>query len=183
MAKKITALNETTTISDEDLIPIVQNNETKIVSLVNMIYPVGSIYMSVNNTSPATLFGGTWEKIEGRYLLGAGTPTQNSNTNFGTLSNEQLSWVFNNGDTLGQYQHTLTENELPSHRHAGIFWGTADTEAISLNSGTASGYSISYNTGILDSTRTTIKSGATGQNVAHNIVPPSLVVNIWKRTA
>ena len=35
------------------------------------IYPVGSIYMSVSGTSPATLFGGTWEQIQERFLLSA----------------------------------------------------------------------------------------------------------------
>lgn len=40
-------------------------------SLLEMVYPVGSIYMSVNATSPSTFFGGTWVKIEGRFLLGA----------------------------------------------------------------------------------------------------------------
>lgn len=42
-------------------------------SIVDMIYPVGSIYMSMNNTSPETLFGGTWEKLAGgRCLMNAG---------------------------------------------------------------------------------------------------------------
>ena len=36
---------------------------------LDRVYPVGSIYMSVNSTSPATLFGGTWEQIKGRMLL------------------------------------------------------------------------------------------------------------------
>ena len=35
------------------------------------IYPVGAVYISVNSTSPASLFGGTWESISGRFLLGA----------------------------------------------------------------------------------------------------------------
>ena len=39
----------------------------------NLIYPVGSIYMSVNNVSPATLFGGEWESLENRFLVGAGS--------------------------------------------------------------------------------------------------------------
>lgn len=41
-------------------------------SLVDIIYPVGSIYMSANNASPATLFGGSWTRIQGRFLLAAG---------------------------------------------------------------------------------------------------------------
>lgn len=40
--------------------------------LINKIYPVGSIYISVNAASPSTLFGGTWQKIEGKFLLGSG---------------------------------------------------------------------------------------------------------------
>ena len=39
---------------------------------VDDIYPVGSIYMSVNATDPARLFGGTWERIKEKFLLGAG---------------------------------------------------------------------------------------------------------------
>lgn len=34
-------------------------------------YPVGAVYISANSTSPASLFGGTWESIGGRFLLGA----------------------------------------------------------------------------------------------------------------
>ena len=41
--------------------------------LLDTIYPVGSIYMSVNNTSPASFLGGTWEQIKDRFLLGAGS--------------------------------------------------------------------------------------------------------------
>lgn len=40
---------------------------------LSSVYPVGSIYMSVNSTSPATLFGGTWERIQDRFLLAAGS--------------------------------------------------------------------------------------------------------------
>ena len=43
----------------------------RICKRLDNIYPVGSIYMSVNSTSPATLFGGTWQRITGRFLLAA----------------------------------------------------------------------------------------------------------------
>ncbi len=38
----------------------------------NQIYPIGSIYLSVSSTDPSLLFGGVWEQIKDRFLLGAG---------------------------------------------------------------------------------------------------------------
>ena len=38
--------------------------------ILDNVYPVGSIYMNVNSTNPGTLFGGTWEQIQGKFLLG-----------------------------------------------------------------------------------------------------------------
>lgn len=65
------------------------------------VYPVGSIYMSVNSTSPATLFGGTWVALnEGRVLIGAGSS-------------------YPAGSTGGEANHTLTTDEMPSHSHSG----------------------------------------------------------------
>ena len=61
-------------------------------------YPVGSIYMSVNSTSPATLFGGTWVRLKDKFLLGAGD-------------------TYTAGDTGGAATHTLTTSEMPSHSH------------------------------------------------------------------
>lgn len=62
------------------------------------IYPVGSIYMSMNSTNPSLLFGGTWELLKDRFLLGAG----------GT---------YGVGATGGEATHTLTIAEMPSHKH------------------------------------------------------------------
>lgn len=61
-------------------------------------YPVGSIYVSTSGTSPATLFGGTWEQIQGRFLLGA-------------------SSSHSAGSTGGEETHKLTTAEMPSHSH------------------------------------------------------------------
>ena len=64
----------------------------------NKIYPVGSIYMSINSTNPSTLFGGEWEQIEDTFLLACGTS-------------------YSNGATGGSATVTLTENQMPSHTH------------------------------------------------------------------
>ena len=65
--------------------------------IVNLIYPVGSIYMSVNSTSPATLFGGTCTQLQNRFLLGAGSS-------------------YTAGATGGEATHTLTVSEMPARR-------------------------------------------------------------------
>lgn len=66
--------------------------------LVDVIYPVGSIYMSVLNVNPALLFGGTWDPISGRFLLAAGGN-------------------YNLGDANGGSKVTLKIENLPAHNH------------------------------------------------------------------
>ena len=70
--------------------------------LLNRVYPVGSIYMSVVNVSPASFLGGTWQAIEqGRMLMAAGS-----------------SWQA--GTTGGAAYHTLTVREMPAHDHSAV---------------------------------------------------------------
>lgn len=64
------------------------------------IYPVGSIYLSVNNVNPSTFIGGTWTLIKDKFLLGAGD-------------------TYTAGSTGGEATHTLTVAEMPSHTHTG----------------------------------------------------------------
>ena len=75
-----------------------QSSACNIEDIINIVYPVGSIYMSVNSTSPASLFGGTWERIKDRFLLASGD-------------------TYSAGSTGGEAQHTLTVDEMPSHDH------------------------------------------------------------------
>lgn len=131
---------------------------------LDKIYPVGAVYISVNSTSPASLFGGTWEKIEGRFLFA-------SNSNYPV------------GDVGGETRHTLTINEIPSHTHklrrdmGGVEIGIAGGDG-------------SVQGNALDGTYTTVSifgssigAGATGGSESHNNMPPYLVVNMWQRTA
>ena len=134
------------------------------------IYPVGSIYMSVNSTSPAELFGGTWEQIKDTFLLSAGD-------------------TYTAGDVGGEATHTLAEGELPSHRHGytktvGMYGEPSETTTLTQaqisinNSGTA---------GLIFNDRFTNTDHRYTQNVglgsAHNNMPPYLTVYVWKRTA
>ena len=71
------------------------------------IYPIGSIYMSVNNVDPSTIFGGTWQQIKDRFLLACGDTYNNGET--GGDANHTPSGTVGN--------HTLTVNEMPAHNH------------------------------------------------------------------
>ena len=71
------------------------------------IYPIGSIYMSVNNVDPSTVFGGTWQQIKDRFLLACGD-TYNTGETGGAANHTPSGSVGN---------HTLTVNEMPAHTH------------------------------------------------------------------
>lgn len=75
--------------------------ETKALDLA---HPIGSVYLQVGGTDPATAFGGTWKKIEGSYLLASGS-----------YDGVTLSA----GKTVGEARHTITGNEMPKHQHEG----------------------------------------------------------------
>lgn len=121
------------------------------------VYPIGSIYMSTDNTSPASLFGGTWEQIKDRFLLGAGgnyvlgniggeaevaltDPAQNAPHIHDLSSNVYASSTGGNG--IGFYYPTTGSTD----------WGTP-------------------------------KALSSGEGKPHNNMPPWQAVNMWRRMA
>ena len=171
---------------DTEIEKAMEKSETslngKISEYWNTIYPVGSIYVSVSSTSPATLFGGTWTQIEDRFLLAAGS-------------------TYAAGATGGEADHTLTENEMPSHTHNPGNYNTAGSETEYKRQFTTNLHTSSVSTarsqvakstdsGIYAMTAAT-SSDITGVDYttnagggkAHNNMPPYLAVYVWKRTA
>ena len=143
---------------------------TPLMGIADFIYPVGSIYMSVNSTSPATLFGGTWEAIEGRFLLGAVTSTT-------------LATGYQPGDVGGEAAHTLTIQEMPKHSHVERYsWtdGGSTLNTLSCNGVALSATNVNGFAGI---DRGDTNTTETGSSFAHNNMPPYLAVYMWKRTA
>ena len=139
--------------------------------LKSEVYPVGSIYISLNSTNPSSIFGGTWEAIQGKFLLGA----------YGN--------TYQAGSTGGEATHTLTNSEMPKHNHKGVYYSSIDTKnSVTLNGGTASyrvpwgssSYPGDYGAG---TGKTELITGNTGGGAAHNNMPPYLAVYMWKRTA
>ena len=163
--------------------------------LIDLIYPINSIYISLSEVSPAVLFGGEWEQIKDKFLLSAGDTYIAGNTG-GAAS---LASDPPNTDVSGST--AITAAQMPRHTHVGLFWNYADNAAynISLNTGKYA-YKLTW-TG--QGNTTTAGAGAndrgfvvgqTGNGAGHThtlsahthtvaIMPPYLTVYMWKRTA
>lgn len=122
------------------------------------IYPIGSIYMSTTSTSPASLFGGTWEQLKDRFLLGAGDS-------------------YAEGSTGGEATHTLTYGEMPRHSHNYNATydkvGSSTSKEGKLLAGNINNQWL-FNYG---------NTGNSGDNEPHNNMPPYLAVYMWKRVS
>ena len=135
-------------------------------SILDAVYPIGSIYMSVNSTSPATLFGGTWSQLKDKFLLGCGD-------------------TYSNGAIGGEATHTLSVNEMPSHRHILKYNGGELLQLLSPNNTEGAGFWAdgygSNTTG--KTTGYALYTGSVGNTESHNNMPPYLAIYMWKRTA
>lgn len=139
-------------------------------------WPVGSVYMSMQATSPAELFGGTWERTaQGRMLIGAGSGTDAQPT--------PETRTFAAGQKGGEYRHTQTEAELAWHNHEGLYYGDEipaafnggdDTEIYKLEYSYTMGASFAPHD---------LKTLARGGSMPMNNLPPYIAVYMWRRTA
>ena len=146
--------------------------------LINLLYPINSIFLSTDNTNPGTRFvGTTWSQIsQGRFLAGQGTGNDGTTSYTVGLSN------FN-----GEYRHTLTEAEMPSHTHS-LKIGTDQEQFYLTNDAntatpTADGrFRAQGPTGTNDG-RYAPNLPSTGGGGSHNNIPPGFGIYVWKRTA
>ena len=137
-------------------------------SMLQYVYPVGSIYMSTVNTSPASLFAGTWEQIKDRFLLAA-------------------SGTYTAGSTGGEAEHVLTKDEMPSHSHVESTEGTNNSPIPLVLKNTA-GHGSEAGTSLIRQDNwiinaTPLGTYETGGSQPHNNMPPYLTVYMWKRVA
>ena len=136
----------------------IQLGSISITQLLLMAHPIGSIYSSTAATSPADLFGGTWERIKGAFI-------------WGIEDGEQA------GITGGEATHTLTVDEMPSHSHyQKRYWGSSGSANQAYTQGAEFTDSNVYSSQI-DTTH------STGGDQPHNNMPPYYGAYVWRRTA
>lgn len=123
-------------------------------TIFDMVYPVGSVYVSVNATNPSALFGGKWEQIKDKFLLSAGN-------------------TYKAGATGGEATHVLTVDEMPRHNHSidNLNVSGSTTPYMTVQAQEKKGYGGN------------VQTFFTGGGQAHNNMPPYIVVYIWQRTA
>lgn len=147
----ITRFDGTTKVAD------VTPTQLTTTDVLDLIYPIGSIAIGAKPSI------GTWEKIEGRFLLGS-------------------SSSYAVGATGGEATHKLTINEIPSHNHTtqlGVGSYVTIDDGASAKYGIANGSFVNMSWGPNSGKYT----GSTGGSRAHNNMPPYLVVDMWRRTA
>ena len=150
----------TISASVEEISNNIKYIDKKISDLLNMFYPVGSVYETMDSSfDPNEKWGGTWERIKGRVLVGV----DENDSDFNTAEK-----------TGGEKTHTLVVSELPQHTHANYAKrtnitinnsGNTHVTCHSSNSGATVGHNI----------------GSTGEGVAHNNLQPYITCYIWKR--
>lgn len=130
------------------------------------LYPVGAVYISANSTSPASLFGGTWEPINGRFLIGTGAPENNDD---GTSPG---SYNIAAGSKGGSHKVTIQVHNLTGDNL--IFTNTDNSNGYStgLWDSHGSGY------GAVPINQTSLPYGQPIYNM-----PPYLAVYMWKRVS
>ena len=115
-------------------------------------YPIGSVYINVGDVNPAILFGGTWERLGGRFLLGADS-------------------TYAAGSTGGEAAHTLTVDEMPKHNHEidNLNASGNSTPFMTVQAQDKKGYGGN------------VQTMFAGGGKPHNNMPPYLAVCMWKR--
>lgn len=129
----------------------------KKLGIFDLIYPVGSLYMSVNDVSPATLFGGTWERIEDRFILASGS-TYAAGSTGGAESHKHIAPI--------------------GYQSSSQYLGTINVNGNTTSFPTAGG----YNTVKRDAGGSSIPSGiAAYYTETVSNIPPYMAVYVWRR--
>lgn len=126
-----------------------------------LLYPIGSIYMSIQDTNPSVFFGGVWERIaKGKTLVGV---------------DEKDSDFANSELTGGEKEHTLTISEMPKHTHP--------LSNTLIRGGGSYGDLYSAQGGWWESDNKTTQATSVGGDKPHNNLQPYFTCYIFARIA
>ena len=144
--------------------------------IIDMIYPVNSVYLTLSEAEPEKFFPGTkWEKIsEGRYLagVGQGTDPNNAQVNFGL------------GYLWGEYYHKLIISEMPMHNHRVQVCNDGNPDGKrDRSSGADCQYWNTQDNRVNEQYNTIPFTEDAGNGAYHNNMPPGFGVFVWHRTA
>ena len=177
----------------------------KVGDLVDVLYPVGSIYTSTNSTDPSEIMGGKWERYgEGKTLIGVDESDSSFNTVEKTGGSKSINLAHShtvNSHTHTTQDHTLTIDEMPSHQHRSVtgyngevldfFGGSGESsgithgtvEPISNSSGYYAMSSYTGGGGAHNHGSTTASSPGTNSKLSNSqsILNPYITVYMWKR--
>ena len=142
-------------------------------TIVDAIYPIGAIYMTTTNTNPGTfLTGTTWTRVaNGKFVAGVGSGTDGNG--------ESVELSEGDDQSLGEYNHTLTEDELAAHTHGTGHWNDKEQTHI-YGTKTAPVGEFSIREGDTNGDRQAITE-TIGGDTGHNNIPPYFGVYVWKR--
>lgn len=133
--------------------------------ILNMVYPVGAIYMSTSSANPSTFIGGTWQRYaQGRTIVG--------------VSENETEFNYA-GKTGGEKSHRLTKNEMPRHDHNvsndnnALLLAASSTKAYATAGAGSGSNSWPWQKGVQ----------AEGGDQPHNNLQPYIATYIWLRTA
>ena len=145
------------------------NNSVDIQKIMLAMNPVGTIVMNITGTNPSEYIGGTWVAWgQGRTPVGLGMVEANTTTSFGDVAAGELDWITVEAKG-GEYKHTLTTDEMPSHGHKGSHGSnTTGTAWVGAKGTSEIGHSYTENT---------------GGGESHNNIMPYITCYFWKRTA
>ena len=138
------------------------------------LYPVGKgTYIAYDSSNPASHLGfGVWQLIgKGQALVGLSDVSGHP------------AWTKTVGSTFGEYEHTLTVDEIPGHQHGqrADSDGGANQPQVTNSSGGVDG--LRGQTDPASTGKTQVMTDSAGGGLAHNNVQPSFVVAIWLRVA
>lgn len=157
------------------------------VNLLDLIYPVGSVYFSTVFYQDFNIFAGKWvQTAQGRFIAGVGE---------GTDKNSVKKTYTQGNDTTGEYAHSLTSSEGPSHNHSGVgIVSGSNGENISNSYRNLIGRSILLHQGGGHTSATISPNSvgrldsellidSSGSGTAHNNTPPAFGLYVYTRVS